>query len=74
MGKTFTYRHTWAVKKKKNISNKREFYHLRQGDSFCRRLFVCEQLYISYERILMKFSGSIGGGPRRNRLDFESYW
>ena len=56
------------------------FYYLRQGDtvfagaclSVC--LFVCEQLYTkSYERIPMKFSGSVGGGPRRNRLDFGSY-
>ena len=37
-------------------------------------LFVCEQLYAkTYEQISMKFSGSVGGGPRRNRLDFGSY-
>ena len=37
-------------------------------------LFVCEQLYAkSYERILMKFSGSVGGGTRKNLLDFGSY-
>ena len=37
-------------------------------------LFVCEQLYAkTFEQISMKFSGSVGGGPRRNRLDFGSY-
>ena len=55
-------------------------YYLRQGDhvfagvclSVC--LFVCQQIYAkSYKRILMTFSGSIGDGPRRNRLDFGSY-
>ena len=34
--------------------------------------FVCEQLYtISYEWISMKFSGSVGGGTRKNLLDLE---
>ena len=37
-------------------------------------LFVCEQLYAkSYERISMKFSGRVGGHPKRNPLDFGSY-
>ena len=43
---------------------------------FCRSLFVClsEQIYAkSYEQISMKFSGSAGGGTRKNRLDFGSY-
>ena len=36
-------------------------------------LFVCQQLYTkSYERILMKFSGSVGGGTN-NPLNFGSY-
>ena len=42
--------------------------------SVCLFVFVCQQLYAkSYERILMKFSESVGGGTRKNRLDFESY-
>ena len=41
-------------------------------DGIC--LFVCQQLYSrSYERILMKFSGSVGGGTRNSPLDFGSY-
>ena len=37
-------------------------------------LFVCQQLYAkSYERISMKFSGSVRGGTRTSRLDFGSY-
>ena len=36
-------------------------------------LFVCQQFYAkSYERISMKFSGSVGGGTRNNPLDFGS--
>ena len=35
---------------------------------------VCQQLYTkSYERISVKFSGSVGGGTRNNPLDFGSY-
>ena len=34
-------------------------------------LFVCQQLYAkSYERISIKFSGTVGGGTRNNPLDF----
>ena len=41
-------------------------------DGVC--LFVCQQLCAkSYERILIKFSGSVGGGTRTNQLDFGSY-
>ena len=38
-------------------------------------LFVSQQLYAKfYECFSMKFSGSVGGGTRKNRLDFGSYW
>ena len=51
-------------------------YYLHQGDTVCAGvcLFVCEQLYTkSHERILMKFSGNVGGGTRKNQLDFGNY-
>ena len=45
-------------------------YHLR-----LEMALVCrQQLYAkSYERISMKFSGSVGGGTRNNPIDFGSY-
>ena len=41
-------------------------------------LFVCLSVNNFTQKLMnrfsMKFSGSVGAGPRRNRLDFGSYW
>ena len=53
------------------------FFLSLQGDTVFAGvcLFVClsTTLHKSYERISMKFSGSVGSGTRTNRLDFGSY-
>ena len=60
------------------------YCYLRQGDAVSAGvclfvslfvLFVCQQLYAkSYERISMKFSGSVGDSTRKNLIDLGSYW
>ena len=41
--------------------------------SVCLSVFLLAGLLKSYERISMKFSGSVGGSTRNNPLDFRSY-